>query len=597
MHSNFSITGHHPMMHLYKKYIRPRWHEVSAGVIIAIAVTIRIFLIAQEWPTGNSDEAAMGLEAMHIAFRGEHPVFLYGQNYMGVLEAYIGAVLFHLFGTSLFALRLGLILLFALFLLTMYALTRFLYSKNLALITLALLCFGSSENFTREIKALGGAAETLLFGALSLLLASWLAYSFHLDTKIAGQSGQDQPLEPGQPSRAKFLQAGGRTRRYLLYACLGLVMGLGIWSHMLILPFVAMALLLLLLFCYREILTPALLCLLLGLCIGALPMLIFNVQHPAQNSILALLHEQSSGGTGVAFPFSKKDSILGTVLVSIPEATGASPLCPLSTTTGQWRHQISSCMIFQGAWGLGFFILLASAIIVALIGLRGWRQALRSQAPLEERQRIVRHTTHLLLLGSVVLTLLAYVPTSAPALVPLTSARYLVGLLVATPALIAPLYTAIHSIQRGSLSSALRSFSEILRWSVLLFIAIILVNGTIGVFQQAPDAQKTFQQQQMLINSLLRVHATHIYSDYWTCNVLIFESKESIICGALNEQLRITTNRYPAYLTLVKQDAHAAYVFSSGSVQDQAFARKLTTSRRHYTHSTAEGYTIYQPVT
>ncbi len=587
------------MMRLYKKYRHSHWHEIFAGVIIAIAVTIRVLLIAQEWPTTNSDEAAMGLEAMHIAFRGEHPVFLYGQNYMGVLEAYIGAALFHLFGPSLFALRLGLILLFALFLLTMYVLTRFLYTKNLALLTIALLCFGSSENFTRETKALGGAVETLLFGALSLLLASWLAYSFHPDTKLTGQSGQGEEPAEIQASRRlkKFLQAGGRTRRYILYGCLGLVMGLGIWSHMLILPFVAMALLVLLLFCYREILTPALLCLLVGFGIGSLPLLIFNVRHPAQNSLLALLHEQTSGGTGVFFAFSRKDSILGTVLVSIPEATGASPLCPISSTTGQWRQEISSCMLFQGAWGVGFFILLASAIVVALIGLRGWRRALRSQTPLEERQRIVRHTTRLLLLGSVVLTLLAYVPTSAPALVPLTSARYLVGLLVATPALIAPLYTAMHSIQRGSLSSALRSISEILRWSVLLFIALILIRGTIDVFQQVPGAQKTFQQQQALINNLLLVHATHIYSDYWTCNVLIFESKERIICSSLNNQLRTASNRYPAYTAIVKQDPHAAYVFSSGSVQDQAFVRRLTTTHRHYTHSTAQGYTIYQPVT
>ncbi len=585
------------MMRLYKKYRNSHWHGVFAGVIIAIAVAIRVLLIAQEWPTTNSDEAAMGLEALHIAFRGEHPVFLYGQNYMGVLEAYTGAALFHLFGSSLFALRLSLILLFALFLLTMYVLTRFLYTKNLALLTIALLCFGSSENFTRETKALGGAVETLLFGALSLLLASWLAYTFHPDTKLTGQSGQGG--EPGeiQAPPAKFLQAGGRARRYMLYACLGLVMGLGIWSHMLILPFVAMALVVLLLFCYREILTPALICLLVGFGIGSLPLLIFNVRHPAQNSLLALLHEQTSGGTGVFFPFSRKDSILGTVLVSVPEATGTSPLCPISSTTGQWRQEISSCMLFQGAWGVGFFILLASAIVVALIGLRGWRRALRSQAPLEERQRIVRHTARLLLLGSVVLTLLAYVPTSAPALVPLTSARYLVGLLVATPALIAPLYTALHSIQRGSLSSALRSISEILRWSVLLFIAVILIKGTIGVFQQVPGAQKTFQQQQALINTLLLAHATHIYSDYWTCNVLIFESKERIICSSLNNQLRTASNRYPAYTTIVKQDAHAAYVFSSGSLQDQAFVRRLITKHRHYTRSTAEGYTIYQPVT
>ena len=40
--------------------------------------------------------------ALHIAYRGEHPLFFYGQEYMGPLEAYIGALLFHIFGVSLF---------------------------------------------------------------------------------------------------------------------------------------------------------------------------------------------------------------------------------------------------------------------------------------------------------------------------------------------------------------------------------------------------------------------------------------------------------------------------------------------------------------
>ncbi len=589
------------MIHSYKKYRKLGWNQVTAIVIITAAVALRLVLIALGWPTSNSDEGTMGLEAMHIAFRGEHPVFFYDQSYMGVLEAYIGAALFHLFGPSLFVLRLGLILLFALFLLTMYVLTRFLYTKNLALIAIALLCFGAAENFTRELKAVGGAAETLLFGSLSLLLASWLAYSFHPDTKTARQPVQNQIVETGevqlsQDAMKSLLTDKGR-RRYVLYGCLGLVMGLGIWSHMLVLPFVAMAVLLLLLFCYREILTPAILWLLVGFCIGSLPMLIFNVRYPAENSILTLLHEQTVGGTGAASAFSRKDSILGTILVSIPEATGASPLCPLSTTTGQWRQQVSSCMIFQGAWGLGFLILLATAIVVALIGLRGWRQAIRFTAPLGERQRIVRNTARLLLLGSAVFTLLAYVPTLAPALVPITSARYLVGLLVITPALIAPLCAGIPRMKPGSPSAAMGVVAGILRWSVLLFAAVVLVKGTIGVFQQIPGAQRTDEQQQALINVLQRVHATRIYSDYWTCDLLIFESNERIICSALHNNLQIGFNRYPTYTIILKQDASAAYVFSSGSAQDRTFAHRLTTSHRHYTRSIAYGYTIYQPAT
>src|SRR5579863_8841358 len=104
---------------------------------------MRVVLIAQGWPETNSDEGTMGLEAMHIAFRGEHPIFLYGQNYMGMVEAYLGAALFRLFGVSLFNLRLGMLLLFTLFLIAIYALVCLLYSKKFALAVLALLCVGT----------------------------------------------------------------------------------------------------------------------------------------------------------------------------------------------------------------------------------------------------------------------------------------------------------------------------------------------------------------------------------------------------------------------------------------------------------------------
>src|SRR5260370_14320206 len=106
--------------------------------MILIATLLRFLLISQGWPQTDSDESTMGLMALHIAYRGEHPTFFYGQNYMGSLEAYLGAVFFHLFGTSIFSLRMGLILLFTLFLISMYLLTSLLYSRGLALVSLVL---------------------------------------------------------------------------------------------------------------------------------------------------------------------------------------------------------------------------------------------------------------------------------------------------------------------------------------------------------------------------------------------------------------------------------------------------------------------------
>src|SRR6266567_3706596 len=102
------------------QYSHFRIYELLAVVIIAIAVAIRVILVTLGWPLLDSDEGTFGLMAMHIAYRHEHPIFFYGQGYMGSFEAYCAAVLFHLFGASLITLRLGLVIIFALFLVSIY---------------------------------------------------------------------------------------------------------------------------------------------------------------------------------------------------------------------------------------------------------------------------------------------------------------------------------------------------------------------------------------------------------------------------------------------------------------------------------------------
>src|SRR5260370_40406197 len=156
-------------------------YEGGAIAIIVVATLLRFLIIDHNWPVTDSDESTIGLMALHILHRGEHPTFFYGQNYMGSLEAFLGAGLFHLFGPSIFTLRLGLVILFGLFLITIYLLASLLYSKKLALAALILLSLGSEGMLRQELLAIGGYPDTLLFGALILLIASWLALSSNRD--------------------------------------------------------------------------------------------------------------------------------------------------------------------------------------------------------------------------------------------------------------------------------------------------------------------------------------------------------------------------------------------------------------------------------
>ena len=191
-------------------------YSLFAGIIILCAVVFRLFLMTHNWPMTDSEEGTMGLEAMHIAFQGAHPIYFYGQHYMGVAEAYLGAIMFRLFGISVFSLRLAMLLFFTTFLVLIYLLGSLLYGRKVACVALLLMVFGAINVLIPEMKAVGGAVETLVFGTTAMLLASWLA--------LSGR--------PEERRNKKLLW----TRRFA-YTGWGLVIGLGLWSHLLVVPF------------------------------------------------------------------------------------------------------------------------------------------------------------------------------------------------------------------------------------------------------------------------------------------------------------------------------------------------------------------------
>lgn len=71
---------------------------------LLLALAVRIWLVVRTKGFIEGDEVLTGIQAQHI-LRGEWPVYFYGQPYMGSLEAYLIALLFALFGTSVWILR------------------------------------------------------------------------------------------------------------------------------------------------------------------------------------------------------------------------------------------------------------------------------------------------------------------------------------------------------------------------------------------------------------------------------------------------------------------------------------------------------------
>ncbi len=592
----------------YMKRVHMSRYTLCMLALVIAATLARLVLIAFNWPTTNSDEGNMGLLAMHVAYNGEHPIFFYGLPYMGPLEGYIAALLFRLLGVSLFALRLGLLPLFSLFLICMYYLTRLLYSERLALAVVVLFSFGSIDVISRQLKAVGEYPEIELFAALICLLVAWFALTSHRFARNAPDAVDVNGVRSAESVESvesvEGVSVRARGKRVLAYGFLGLVTGLALWVDFLILPFMAAGGLLLLLFCRRELWGWAGLSLLLGIIIGAFPLIIYNVTAPLdQNSINILLDIHHSGADEMAaqhIPWLR--SVVGAVIIALPLATGANPLCPQQAIPlfGPPTPLMAQCVILQGGWGIAYLVLGIVAAIPALAVVWPYRRALLASSTqvgwsFEERQAVILQCSRLMVLTSAALTFLPYMISPSPATVPFTSARYLTCMVVAVPAVVWPLWNGLRGPGLQALRWAQASF--VLRVGALVLIMAVFVMGTFSTFAQIPLGQAAYSQEADLVQHLQRIGATRIYSEYWTCNRLTFHSQERIICSALDEHLGPGFDRYAPYRDIVRAAQHPAYVFPLNSAQASAFERKLQALHRPCQRYVFDGYVVYQPAT
>jgi Dolichyl-phosphate-mannose-protein mannosyltransferase len=642
---------------------------IGALILIALAVAIRIKLISLGWPLLDSDEGTMGLMAFHIAFKGETPIFFYDQSYMGAAEAYLGAFMFHFFGVSAYSLRLGMILLFTLFLIFMYLLTSLLFSKKWALVTLFLLALGSDAILTRELVAVGGDAETLVSGTLILLLAIWLSLSVQDGTQ--------------------------RKRRLLAYVGCGLAAGFGVWSHLLVIPFILLGAIILVLFCRREIFNrevlrccswPILIAI-TTFVVGAWPLIIYNIQNfwnPKANIFVVFwnIHRVTSvsGVTQKPFYLLLPYQIRDAFQISLPTATNASPLCPVTTRPDGiavlQAHAIGfsspyaiQCTLVHTVWPLGVVALWIIATLLALFSLRPyWRHFRLPEWSPEEKPFVVRQVGRLALLAISAITFGLFVLSPDAALFPVATSRYLIGLLVTTPALLWPLWSGINAIKPLALRIAhitvavhLARLSIVLRRGILLLIGFAFLLGTIntftGIFPTPPVTanQDIFATQAIdqhlnvpetsiynrdehgIITRLTALHIRYFYSDYWTCDRLIFQTREKLVCATLiaatqntdektfcagmqasntpdpvnnpTEETTLATekgnilgqNRYNLYKQQVQRQLNAAFVAQSGSTLANLMAQCASTSQIIYTkymsRDKVTSYVIYKPTT
>ncbi|MEV1286450.1 hypothetical protein [Micromonospora sp. NPDC049679] len=500
----------------------------AAGLLLGLAgLGFRLWLILTGTPPTNSDEATIGLAALHIAGGHDFPVFFYGQHYMGTVEAYLAAPFVAVVGPSPLALRIPTLLLYAAFLIAAYHLSRRLFTPGFAVATVGLLAFAADRTVKNQLIAGGGYPEVSPAAVTLLLLAAALGM-------------------------------GATRRRLLAFGAWGLVAGLLVWNHWLGLPYLAAATVVLIIGCGRELRGHAGALTLGAFLLGAAPLIGHNLVAPLSQSSPVVFLRLNGADDHASWP----DRLFGGVLEGLPLGTG---LCAPSR-----------CAPWQLWWAPVFLLLAAAAGYLYLAAAR------RTEGP--ER---VRQSARLALVAAGVVSLISYARSPAAAETPIESARYLSLLLVSIPAVLWPLWTL--ATRAGPAWRRLTAAAPIAALAATMAVATVMLAA------EVPAYAERARRQDELVGALDRLGVTRFYTEYWSCNWVVFATGERVVCAVLGDDLRPGMNRYRPYRDVVAQADAPAYVAPVASDFDRNVARHLAIATVPFTVDEAAGYRIYRP--
>ncbi|MGW3616495.1 ArnT family glycosyltransferase [Micromonospora arida] len=543
----------HPEQH------RGRWRpRLDRPALVALlfgltGVVYRLVLTLFTVPVSNSDEATFGLAALHIGQGRERPVFLYGQHYMGMLESYLAAPLVAVAGPSWPVLRLPMLALYAIFLYLIHRLTRRLGTPWFAAFVVGLLALGPERVVRDQLTVVGGRPEVKPAVLLMLLITVGLA-------------------------------AGTVHRRRLAIGLFGLLVGLAVWSDWLILPYLAVTGLALVWAVRRELLGWSGLLLVAGVVVGVAPMIVDNLRAGPGEDSLSVFREVSTKA-GPQPPLS--DRVRGGLLEGVPLAHG---LCP-----------VDGCGSWQQWFGVLYPVLLLAGAALAVLAYRRAAGAPRGERVGRGagglRGERVGPVVQLALIAGAALTLLSYVRSPLAATSPLDNARYLSLLQLSLPAVLWPLWVAALTAWRGT-SSVLGRFTGALSAAVLAALTVTTLVTTVLFAATGTAASRTEERQARELAAALRADGPHeVYGDYWTCNRLIFNTDESVVCGVLDGNLSPGQNRYRPYWRQVGRAERPGYVVEVDSPMDRRLRRLLADRADAAPVREVGGYRVYHPDT
>ncbi len=293
-----------------------RWRPFpETALCLALAVAYRWPALLRPWGFVNKDGAFPAAIALHLlAGVRPAPVFTEGANYQGSLKGHIGALLALVTGSRdlSWLILLASVLLYLLFLGASMALARRIAGRGAALVTGLYLALSPKFLTTFSLNSVGQYVDVLALGGASLVLVAGL-----LDRDLA-----DRTEKGPAPSKAS-------ARLRLSCFGIGYLLGAAFWQQPVALAYVGAALgaLALRRALWRD---PALLLVPLGLVLGALPVLVWNVQNGWGSGDILGRYPQELLAQAEVLPVL----VARTATRAFPVLTGLSPGHPMAPWAG-----------------------------------------------------------------------------------------------------------------------------------------------------------------------------------------------------------------------------------------------------------------------
>ena len=453
-----------------------------------LALVGRLTLLISGAVSFHSDEAIIGLMARHINQGLPIPIFFYGQSYMGSLDALLVAMAFRVTGESVTSIRLVQTLLYLVFVGTTMLLAWRLTADRRTLLGAGLLVAIATPTLAVYTTAsLGGYNELLVIGNL-LLLAGWELHQ--------------------QP------------RAWRWWIVIGALIGLGWWTHGLIVTYALPVGVIALLAVMRHKTLGQVAVAFAAFMVCSAPWWVYNLTNDWETVRFLL---GGFGGIATQARMSIPDKLIGLVFIGWPGLIGA-------------RYSWQSTLWTPLGWGM----LIVWIVILVPSALRTLRA------------RAVNQSSERYLWGMAASFTMIFILSSFGAD---ATGRYLLPL-------VAPLCVLLAAQLRGRIGIIV--LNVVLIWQLASVGNAVAIQppGLTTQFDPITDIPNTDDER--AIAYLQHKGVTHGYATYWVAYRLAFLSHEQVTLSPLlpykADLSSAGPERYPAYTVLAQQAEQIALV-------------------------------------